>query len=135
MGYQYGKKLAAKIYTLTIKEKASIYAAMSEEQIKKNLGVEQFFADKYNPAFREWQQGISDGCKEQGYDITVEDLLLIAMFTSIFYTIPGGAYPEGFGLNGEKLDRESEIPERHFSPFRICSFQTIPPKRTVCSPS
>lgn len=88
---------------------------VAEEQIKRDMGVEQFFADKFDPQFREWQEGIAAGCKSQGYDITVEDLLLIAMFTSEFYVRPGGAYPDGFGENGEKLpEGKSEIAERHF---------------------
>lgn len=116
MGYQYGKQLAPKIYSLVKKLKTTLFTLYDDETVINDMRVEMYFSDKYTPGFRKWIEGMSNGCTDMGYDVTVEDMMLIAVFTSETYERPIGEYPKEVAeYIGQNLvhDNEKEN-ERHF---------------------
>ena len=70
MGRQYGEKLAFKIHALITVLKAALYQTNGEETATKDLKTQAFMADKYDPTFREWLEGIAEGCVNKGIEIT-----------------------------------------------------------------
>lgn len=94
MGYQYSEQLAPKIYSLLKRIQTSCYTVYEEKTVINDMRVQLYFSEKYTPGFKEWLKGMSDGCKTMGYEISVEEMMLIACFTSEFYERPTGDYPE-----------------------------------------
>lgn len=94
MGYQYSEQLAPKIYSLLKRLQTSCYAVYEEKTVINDMRVQLYFSEKHTPGFKEWLEGMSDGCKAMGYDVSVEEMMLIACFTSEFYERPTGEYPE-----------------------------------------
>ncbi len=115
MGYQYAEQLAPQIWTVLAKLKTSLFPMYREEVVVNDMKVQQYFADKYTPGFREWQKGMCDGCAAMGYEVSMEDIMLIAVFTSEMYERPTGEYPAeaGVGSADQTLKNEKEH-ERNF---------------------
>lgn len=116
MGYQYSEQLAPKIYSLLKRLQTSCYSVYEEQTVINDMRVQLFFSEKYTPGFKEWLEGMSDGCKAMGYQVSVEEMMLIACFTSEFYERPTGDYPEEAKEYIEQFDceRNPKDHERNF---------------------
>lgn len=96
MGYQYADQLVEKMKSLLVILKARAYLYSDEETIVTDMRVQAFFSEKYDPGLLEWYRGMKDGCADHGYNVTLEDLFLLAVFPGELGARPGGSYPEGF---------------------------------------
>lgn len=107
MGKQYGKKFAKQLETHAVIIRASVlgtpfmtsmygYEVATSEMADKDMEVMMYVADTYVPEYRAWLEGVQEGCKEAGVDISFRDLVMAATYPCERWGRPGGAYPEGF---------------------------------------
>ena len=101
MGRQYGEKLAFKIHALITVLKAALYQTNGEETATKDLKTQAFMADKYDPTFREWCEGIVEGCVNKGVEITYLDVIMLAVYPSVRWARAEGPYPEELGFDND----------------------------------
>lgn len=125
MGYQYAKQLAPLIYKTVTVLNSEIIPIYGYETVIKDMQVHTYYADKYNPELRAWMEGILAGCKEQGYEVSYEELMLATVFPSELWTRPEVPYPEEIDVSNpeeidvSKIEQESKhrrgSEERHHS--------------------
>ena len=58
-------------------------------------------ADKYDPTFREWCEGIVEGCVNKGVEITYLDVIMLAVYPSVRWARAEGPYPEELGFDND----------------------------------
>ena len=97
----YGEKLAFKIHALVTVLKAALYQTNGEETATKDLKTQAFMADKYDPTFREWCEGIVEGCVNKGVEITYLDVIMLAVYPSVRWARAEGPYPEELGFDND----------------------------------
>ena len=117
MGYQYGTKLAEKIFASVAVSSKSVYSAFGKETTNQDMQVLQRFAEQYDPGLLEWQRGVMDGCTARGYKVTMEDLMLLTAFTSEFWAHPTKPYPETMDqseIEPSELFGAPDKTEKHF---------------------
>lgn len=107
MGCQYGKAYADKLRTITAIVKASVFGApfttsmygfapTEKEQAETDMRAIMFLAEKYCPQYMEWIRGVQSGCAIKGFEIELEDLMLVTTYPAERWGKPGGSYPDGF---------------------------------------
>lgn len=121
MGYQYGCQFVSKLTDLSVVIKASVFGtpfttAMygfeppQPDKAKKDMQALMYIAEKYCPQYMEWIYGVQSGCKDQGFEIEIEDLMMVATYPDERWARPGGKYPEGFDENASNEGSTSPRP-------------------------
>lgn len=129
MGCQYGEKLAYKIHALVTVMKAALYQTNGVETVVKDLKTQEFMADKYDPTFREWCEGIVEGCANKGIDIQYLDVIMMAVYPSVRWARAEGAYPEELGFTNDTPG--SEIPHTYCNGLAVAAEATKDGKSIV----
>lgn len=98
MGYQYGEQAADLIYHNLVILKSKVMQAYGEEAATKDMEVWSYYADEYDPGFRDWLEGMQAGCASRGYDVSYLDLILVTVYPAEMWCRPDAPYPEETGV-------------------------------------
>lgn len=100
MGEQYALQCPDLIYRNVNILKSKIVAQYGEELTKSDMQVWSYYADKYDPGFRGWMQGMQKGLKTAGYNLSYEDLLIGTVYSGEMWCRPeiDQPYPEETGI-------------------------------------
>lgn len=94
MGYQFAEQTAPLIYhnySIAWKELVTVYG---KEIAAKEMGIWAYYLWRYNPGLKDWYEGMSKGCKDNGYDLSIIDLVSISLYPTQFWARPDSPYPE-----------------------------------------
>ena len=61
MGFQYGAKLAYKLYSVLTITRAAVLEAHGEKTVMKDMKTIEYLVEKYDPDFRLWIEGVQAG--------------------------------------------------------------------------
>ena len=98
MGMQYGEQTAPAIVHNVAIFKSRCYDGHGRDIVTKDMQVWNYYLEKHDPGYKDWLQGIVEGCKNRGYDVDYLDLVMLMV------------YPTSCGQ-----DRKPRIPMRHAS--------------------
>lgn len=106
MGVQYGEQAAELIAVnrdvvwniLETKVVDGNYEPLDRSVIEKDIQVWTYYQKKYNPGMTEWFNGISQGCKNKGFDVTYTDLVALMAYPQEVWARPGMPYPPETGV-------------------------------------
>ena len=113
MGVQYGEQSADAIYHNVTLFKSSLYTAFGSETVDKDMEAWDYYLRKYDPAYPAWIEGISDGCKNKGYNVSYMDLILLMVYPSELWARPNN-YPEEFESQYLHTSSSTESPEEYY---------------------
>ena len=66
MGVQYGEQTAPAIVHNVAIFKSRCYDGHGRDKVTKDMQVWNYYLEKYDPALKDWLQGIVEGCKNRG---------------------------------------------------------------------
>jgi hypothetical protein len=84
------------------------YGLKTVDTVTKDMKALAYYAEKYDPALKDWLKGIEAGCERAGYKVSYEELVLITVFPSELWTRPVGPYPEETGVSNDAAPSEKE---------------------------
>jgi hypothetical protein len=93
MGLQYGEQAGAAIAHNVALFKSRLYDAHGGDAITKDMQVWDYYLTKYDPTYKDWLQGIMEGCKQKGYDVSYLDLIALMVYPTEFWARPKAPYP------------------------------------------
>jgi len=93
MGVQYGEQTAPAITHNVAIFKSRCYDGHGRDKVTKDMQVWNYYLAKHNPAYKDWLQGIVEGCKNKGYDVEYLDLILLMVYPTELWARPKAAYP------------------------------------------
>lgn len=99
MGFQYGAKLAYKLYSVLTITRAAVLEAHGEKTVMKDMKTIEYLVEKYDPDFRLWIEGVQAGCASKGVDFTLYDFLIAEVYGGERWARPEGKYPEELGFD------------------------------------
>jgi hypothetical protein len=100
MGYQYAEQAASLIYHNHVITKSRLVSVYGEEGAAKDMRVWAYYLWKYDPGLKDWLEGMSAGCKDKGYEVSVLDLVAISLYPTQLWSRPDAPYPEETGVEG-----------------------------------
>ena len=100
MGYQCAQQIAPLIWDNHVLTWGALVATYGEEAVLKDAQVWAYYWYEYDPSFKDWVEGMSDGCKEQGYDLSPLEILMISLYPTTMWGRPPGPYPPETGVQG-----------------------------------
>ena len=98
MGYQYAEQAAPLIYHNHVITKSKLVSVYGVEGTANDMGVWAYYLFKFNPGLKDWLEGMSAGCKEKGYEVSVLDLVAISLYPTQLWARPKTPYPEETGV-------------------------------------
>ena len=106
MGLQYGEQAADLIAVntnatwnlLDTKVLDSSGNPLGHSVILKDIQVWTYYIEKYDPKLKDWLLGISDGCKNKGFDVTYVDLIALMVLPQELWARPQMQYPSETGV-------------------------------------
>lgn len=93
MGMQYGEQAGAAILHNVAIFKSRLYDAYGSETVAKDMQAWDYYLTKYDPAYRDWLQGIIEGCKRKGYEVIYPDLIALMVYPTQVWAKPKAPYP------------------------------------------
>jgi hypothetical protein len=66
--------------------------------IEKDIQVWTYYQKKYDPGLTEWFLGISQGCKNKGFEVSYADLVALMVYPQEVWARPGMEYPPETGV-------------------------------------
>jgi hypothetical protein len=66
--------------------------------IEKDIQVWTYYQEKYDPGLTEWFLGISQGCKNKGFDVSYADLVALMVYPQEVWARPAMPYPLETGV-------------------------------------
>jgi hypothetical protein len=93
MGVQYGEQTGAAIAHNVALFKSRLYDAHGVDKITKDMQVWNYYLTKYDPTYKDWLQGIIEGCKRKGYTVSYLDLVMLMVYPTEFWARPKAPYP------------------------------------------
>lgn len=126
MGYQYGVKYAEKWARYDKLIKASVfgtpfttalygYVPPTPEKARKDMQALLYIAEKYCPGYVDWIKGLQKGLAKEGFELDIEDILMVATYPDERWARPGGNYPAGFA--GEALKEGTTLARPYCNGF------------------
>jgi len=100
MGYQYAEQAASLIYHNHVMMKSKLVSVYGKEGATQDMKVWAYYLWKFNPGLKDWLEGMSAGCKEKGYEVSVLDLAAISLYPTQLWARPDTPYPEETGVEG-----------------------------------
>ena len=94
MGVQYGEQTAPAIAHNVAIFKSRCYDTHGRDKVTKDMQVWNYYLVKHDPVYRDWLQGIVEGCKRKGYEVEYLDLVLLMVFPGEMWARPKTPYPQ-----------------------------------------
>ncbi|MGD0661448.1 MAG: C45 family peptidase [Syntrophorhabdales bacterium] len=93
MGVQYGEQTAPAIVHNVAIFKSRCYDGHGRDKVTKDMQVWNYYLEKYDPAYKDWLQGIMEGCKNKGYNVEYFDLIMLMVYPTELWARPKAPYP------------------------------------------
>jgi hypothetical protein len=93
MGIQYGEQTAPAIVHNVAIFKSRCYDGHGKDKVTKDMQVWNYYLEKYDPAYKDWLQGIMEGCKNKGYNVEYFDLIMLMVYPTELWARPKAPYP------------------------------------------
>lgn len=93
MGVQYGQQAAAAIVHNIALLKSRLYDLYGRENVTRDMEAWDYYLTKYDPSYRDWLQGIAEGCKRKGYGVNYPDLVALMVYPTQVWAKPKAPYP------------------------------------------
>jgi hypothetical protein len=93
MGVQYGQQAAAAIVHNIALLKSRLYDAYGRETVTRDMGAWDYYLTRYDPSYRDWLQGIAEGCTRKGYEVSYPDLVALMIYPTQVWARPKTPYP------------------------------------------
>jgi hypothetical protein len=101
MGVQYGEQAAELIAAnreatwnlLDTRVTDNSGTPLGRSVILKDIEVWTYYLEKYNPKLKDWLVGISEGCKNKGFEVSYVDLVAIMVLPQEVWARPQMPYP------------------------------------------
>lgn len=71
---------------------------LGHEVILKDIQVWTYYLEEYDPKLKDWLLGISDGCRNKGFEVSYQDLVAMMVLPQEMWARPAGPYPEETGV-------------------------------------
>ena len=102
MGVQYGEQAADLIaanrdvvWNLLDTQVVDLdQSPLGHEVILKDIQVWTYYLEKFDPKLKDWLIGISDGCKNKGFEVSYVDLVAIMILPQELWARPQMPYPD-----------------------------------------
>ncbi|MCJ7507293.1 MAG: C45 family autoproteolytic acyltransferase/hydrolase [candidate division Zixibacteria bacterium] len=110
MGFQYGQQAGQYMEKRKIIEWGTFARwGFTHEDVISELKAAQYFIKKDAPEQIEWMQGIADGAKDAGYDLSYTDILLLNAAWIVRKPGSNATAPYPPAANDEKLDENCSV--------------------------
>jgi hypothetical protein len=93
MGLQYGEQAGAAIFHNVAIFKSRLYDSLGKQTAERDMQAWDYYLTKYDPAYKEWLNGIMEGCKHKGYDVSYIDLMMLVIYPTELWARPKAPYP------------------------------------------
>jgi hypothetical protein len=93
MGIQYGEQAGAAIFHNVAIFKSRLYDRVGKQTAEKDMQVWDYYLAKYDPSYKEWLNGIIEGCRHNGYEVNYIDLLMLVIYPTEVWARPKAPYP------------------------------------------
>lgn len=110
MGVQYGQQAAPAIFHSVAVLKSKMYDKYGSDTVAKDMKVYDYYIKKYDPTYQDWVQGIVEGCKQKGYNVSYYDIILLMNYPDEMWARPTVAYPAETGVKAAG-DSSTEMPQ------------------------
>ena len=94
MGVQYGEQTAPAIVHNVAIFKSRCYDGHGRDKVTKDMQVWNYYLEKHDPGYKDWLQGIVEGCKNRGYDVDYLDLVMLMVYPTELWARPKAPYPD-----------------------------------------
>jgi hypothetical protein len=106
MGVQYGEQAAELIavnrdVVWKIMENGVVDengAPLGRSVLEKDIQVWTYYQKKYDPGLTDWFNGMSQGCKNKGFDVSYPDLVALMVYPQEVWARPSMQYPAETGV-------------------------------------
>jgi len=110
MGVQYGEQAAELIaINRDVVWDDILLPKLDREVIEKDIEVWTYYQKKYDPGLTEWFRGISQGCKNKGFEISYADLVALMVYPQEIWARPDMPYPEETGVVAAVPNKNSTL--------------------------
>ena len=93
MGIQYGEQAGAAIIHNVAIFKSRLYDSLGKETAEKDMQVWDYYLTRHDPGYKEWLQGIMEGCRRKGYAVSYLDLMMLVVYPTELWARPKAPYP------------------------------------------
>ena len=94
MGVQYGEQTAPAIVHNVAIFKSRCYDGHGRDKVTKDMQVWNYYLEKHDPGYKDWLQGIVEGCRNRGYEVDYLDLIVLMVYPTELWARPKAPYPE-----------------------------------------
>jgi hypothetical protein len=77
--------------------------------IEKDIQVWTYYQKKYDPGLTQWFLGISQGCKNKGFEVSYADLVALMVYPQEVWARPGMPYPAETGVVAAVPNKNSTL--------------------------
>lgn len=98
MGVQYGEQAADLIAANRDTTWNLLDTRVGHEVVEKDIQVWTYYIEKYNPKLKDWLLGISQGCRNKGFEVSYVDLIAIMVLPQEVWARPQMPYPAETGV-------------------------------------
>jgi hypothetical protein len=117
MGVQYGEQAAELIAVnrdvvwniLETKVTDGGGVPLGRDVIEKDIQVWTYYQKKYDPGLTDWFLGISQGCKNKGFEVTYADLVALMVYPQEVWARPDMPYPAETGVVAAAPSKKSTL--------------------------
>ena len=97
MGVQYGKQ-AGDLIATNVDVTWELLDQLGHDMVLNDIKVWTYYLEKYDPKLKDWLLGISDGCKNKGFEVSYVDLVALMVLPQELWARPAGEYPVETGV-------------------------------------
>lgn len=131
MGIQYGEQTAAAIVHNVAIFKSHLYETFGRETADKDMQVWDYYLTKYDPTYKQWLDGIIEGCRHRGYEVSYLDLMMLVVYPSELWGRPKAPYPAETRIAPPKAAPPSNSQGDHHSCNSFAATGSMTPDGTV----
>ena len=88
MGVQYGEQAAKLIAANRDATWDLLDDQLDRDTVLKDIKVWTYYLEKYDPKLKDWLLGISDGCKNKGFEVSYVDLVALMVLPQELWARP-----------------------------------------------
>jgi hypothetical protein len=117
MGVQYGEQAAELIAAnrdvvwnlLDTRVKDGNGNLLNRNAVFKDIHVWTFYLEKYDLKLKAWLLGISQGCRNKGFDVPYQDLVALMVYPQEIWARPQMPYPAETGVVASPTDMKANL--------------------------
>jgi hypothetical protein len=109
MGVQYGEQAAELIAVNRDVVWNLLDTRVGHEVVEKDIQVWTYYQKKYDPGLTDWFLGISQGCKNKGFEVSYADLVALMVYPQEIWARPEMEYPPETGVVAAAPSKNSTL--------------------------